>query len=138
MKAYVYAFCCLLGMNSVQAETDCPELIQPETAFAVNTTTRTYSDLAPQDRHELDVYWAEEATRFVEAVQKLTPIPSISLQEIQRSDYSDTTWELAVEMADSQVVLADYPGHYAEVAAINTSEPDSYATHLVVDFVASH
>lgn len=339
MKMYAYAFCCLLGMNSVQAETDCPELIQPETPFAVNTTTRTYSDLAPQDRHELDVYWAEdannakvvlfipgggwvtgdkcgyqevgftlagyyglttvianyrlsdfmpgnehpmhmrdvaaafawlkhrepgqvaniadyggdpdaiylfgqsagghlvsllatdpkylqavgyspadirgvvslggiydlpalakyprnpfsfgvqevvlyrlmffqafggwapktllgpspqfhissrqpdflvaysyldapglaeEATRFVDAVQTLTPTPSISLHEIQRSDYSDATWELAVEMAESQVVLADYPGHYAEVAAINTSEPDSYATHLVVDFVNSH
>jgi len=89
----------------------------------------TYNDLPGFPR---------EAEDFVRAVRGLSPAPEISLRKIEFSDYSDTVWQAAVDMAAQEPAMSGYAGHYAEVMPINPQEPDSYVTRLVADFIRSH
>ncbi len=89
----------------------------------------TYNDLAG---------FHQEAENFALSVQQLDPPPEIALRGIERSDYSDIVWSTAADMASSQTGMSEYVGHYAEVVAINTNEPNGYITRMVVDFFLRH
>ena len=47
-------------------------------------------------------------------------------------------WEEARKLAEQEEAMSEYIGHYAEIVAINTSEPYGYITQLIVDFLQSH
>ena len=89
----------------------------------------TYNDLSG---------FAPEAENFVKAVRALNPAPEISLRAIEFSDYTDSVWNSAADLAASEPAMAEFVGHWAEVVAINTEEPDGYVTRLVVEFLQSH
>ena len=89
----------------------------------------TYNDLSG---------FALEADNFVRAVKALSPAPEITLRGIEFSDYTDTVWEEARKLAEQEEAMSEYIGHYAEIVAINTSEPYGYITQLIVDFLQSH
>jgi hypothetical protein len=79
-----------------------------------------------------------EAENFVKAVRALNPAAKISLRTIEFSDYTDEVWSAAAAQAAAEPLMAAYVGHWAEVIAINPSEPDGYVTRLVVEFLQSH
>jgi len=74
---------------------------------------------------------------FVKAVRALNPAPEISLRAIEFSDYTDEVWSAATAQAANEPLMAEYVGHWAEVMAINSTEPDGYVTKLVVEFFQS-
>lgn len=79
-----------------------------------------------------------EAENFVKAVRALNPAPEISLRALEFSDYTDEVWEIAKTQAATEPALSAFVGHWAEVVAINTSEPRGYIPRLVVEFFQSH
>ncbi len=89
----------------------------------------TYNDLSG---------FAPEAENFVKAVRALNPAPEISLRVIEFSDYTDAVWNAAADLAAKEPSMAEFVGHWAEVVAINTDEPDGYVARLVVEFFQSH
>lgn len=54
---------------------------------------------------------------------------------LNRSDYSDEVWNECVIMADEKGFSEEVVGHWAEVAAINTTDPESPSTMAIVEFV---
>lgn len=82
--------------------------------------------------------FAQEAQNFTAAVQALIPTPDIEMKYIKKSDISDTSWSAAAQLAAAEPTMAEYVGHYAEVATINTTDFDSQTTLWIVDFIKSH
>ena len=79
-----------------------------------------------------------QAENFVRAVRALDPAPEISLRAIEFSDYTPEVWETAADLAAAEPTMAEFVGHWAELVAINTSDPNAYVTQLVVDFLKAH
>jgi acetyl esterase/lipase len=83
--------------------------------------------------------FGQEAQTFAATVRGLTPsAPFVQIEHLTISDFSDATWTAAAQLAAEEPAFRDYVGHYAEVVAINTTEPDSRSTTLVVDFIEAH
>ncbi len=82
--------------------------------------------------------FSQDAENFAKAVRALSPAPEIVLRKIEFSDYSDSVWQAAEDLASQEPAMAEYVGHYAEVMEINPHEQDNYVTRLIVDFIRGH
>lgn len=80
--------------------------------------------------------FAEEAPRFESLIEEGGG--TVERTHLARSDFSDETWARAESLASLEPAFEEYPGHYAELVAINTTAPNSVPARLVVDFIARH
>ncbi|MBN2895364.1 MAG: alpha/beta hydrolase [Campylobacterales bacterium] len=80
--------------------------------------------------------FAGDAMAFAKAIEESNN--SVELHFVSKADISTDAWDSAQDMATKQVVFADFPGHYAEVFTINTSDYDHPTTRALINFIQKH
>lgn len=59
----------------------------------------------------------------------------VNIFKLFEEDYSEETWQTAIDLAASEPAFAEYVGHYAEVVAINENDHLKVPTVWIVDFI---